>query len=136
MRRLVDDPLVAENAALAAVGGIYALRGAYAPAVALVMSSVASAAYHRSRETSTLVLAVDFLSSSASFAITLPYLARCPPRVQSAVLVIIVASFGAYGLAQEDGNYDVNHLLWHRLVTAGQFIVATGYHDRGREARG
>lgn len=126
MKRSFVDPLVSENAALGLVAAIYGWRGAYVPAAALSASSVASALYHRDHECCERHLAADFIASSTSFVVTLPYLARCPTPIRYTVIALIIASFWVYCEAQK-GEYESRHLLWHRLVTTGQLLVATSY---------
>lgn len=136
--RCAGDALVSENAILALIGVAYVARGAHAAGVALILSSLASAAYHESHEQGLGKLRVDMALSVVALAATIPYLLRAPPCARAVVvgiaavaLVAWVKGVEAQRLSALDpgraADYDRLHLLWHRLVSLGQLLVVATF---------
>ena len=124
--RSLADPLVASNFLFALCSALYALSAHWVQATLVLVSCVASCAYHRSRE-SRYALIDRYGAATAFFATLSPLIALRSAPVTAAIALDCVVAFSFYfrcGTDRELPAYSRNHSMWHASIFVGQMIVA------------
>jgi hypothetical protein len=124
--RSLADPLVASNFLFALCSALYALSAHWVQAALVLVSCVASCAYHRSRE-SRYVLLDRYGAATAFFGTLGPLVALRSAPVNAAIALDCVVAFSFYfrcGTDRESPVYSRNHSMWHASIFVGQMIVA------------
>ena len=122
--RKLTDPIVFSNTLFAINACVWLYVGRVYCAVAMLVSFVASMAYHHYRETLRVTLYADRLSAIVALSTTL-YFAYPHLNIFKVTYVSIFLYVSLYIKNMGTVDYNTRHLAWHICVFMGQLFLAS-----------